>query len=108
MATPFLQGLTKKMDMLEHDLERDAQGLSTKIDSVGARGKAAMAKGHARMDGVASRIDEVDKFVSEIEGSNGGDPLDGSSDSSGSLEKQDQSGEQQPEHLTVNGVSTKL
>lgn len=105
MATPFLQGLTKAMDMLEHDLESDAQGLMAKIQTVGQRGKAAMAKGHARIDGVASRVTEVDKFVTELEGSNGGDPLGGSSGSSGSSEQNDQSGRREPDRLSVNGVS---
>lgn len=90
MATPFLQGLTKAMDMLEHDLESDAKGLMTKIQGVGQRGKAAIGKGHARIDGVASRVAEVDKFVTEIEGSNGGDPLDSSSGSSEEPQVQDE------------------
>lgn len=96
MATPFLQGLTKAMDMLEHGLESDAKGLMTKILSVGERGKAAMVKGHARIDGVASRIAEVDEFVTAIEGSNGGDPLDSSSDSSGKSEQQEQAPAAEP------------
>lgn len=82
MATPFLQGLTKAMDMLEHDLETDAKGLMTKIQDVGPRGKAAIAKGHARIDEVAGRVAEVEKFVTAIEGSNGGRPLTDSSGSS--------------------------
>jgi len=123
MPTPFLQGLTKAMDMLEHDLETDAKGLMTKIESVGQRGKAAIAKGHSRIDGVASRVAEVDKFVTAIEGSNGGDPLEGSSGSSGGQQaqvsslpedKQVVASEEigkvedvltEPEKLTVNGVS---
>lgn len=79
MATPFLQGLTKAMDMMEHDLELGAKGLHTKIASVGDRGKAALTKGHQKMDAVASRIGEVEKFVTDLEGSNGGDPLSDSS-----------------------------
>lgn len=106
MATPFLQGLTKAMDMLEHDLEEDAKGLTTKIQSVGARGKAAFAKGHARVDGVASRVAEVDKFVTAIEGSNGGEALGNSSGSS--AEESSQKSEEKPEELTVNGVSKTL
>lgn len=99
MATPFLQGLTKAMDMLEHDLEEGAKGLTAKIEGVGARGKAAIGKGHARIDGVASRVAEVDKFVTAIEGSNGGETLGNSSGSSG------EASSEKPEELTVNGVS---
>lgn len=90
MPTPNLQGLTKAMDMLEHDLETDAGGLMNKIQQVGVRGKAAIAKGHVRVDGVASRVGQVEKFVTAIEGSNGGDPLDGSSNSSGTSSQQEQ------------------
>lgn len=123
MATPFLQGLTKAIDMLEHDLEADAGALMTKIRDVRVRGKSAIGKGHVRIDGVAGRVAEVDKFVTALEGSNGGDPLDGSSDSSDKQQKADESlPEEQTvstaeigdagevlgdlgEHLTVNGVS---
>ena len=106
MATPFLQGLTKAMDMLEHNLEEDAKGLMKKIESVGERGKDAMRKGHARMDGVADCIAEVDRFVSAVERSNGGEALGNSSDSfkGESSESQEQS-RGEPEKLTVNGVS---
>lgn len=82
MAIPNLRGLTKAMEMLEHNLELDAGGLIAKIQTVGARGKAAITKGHTRIDNVSGRIGEVEKFVTAIEGSNGGDPLDGSSDAS--------------------------
>lgn len=110
MATPYLQGLTKAMDMLEHDLKEGAKGLMTKIESISSRGKSAMAKGHTRLDGVASRVAEVDKFVTAIEGSNGGETLGNSSGSSGeqaSQQQPDASGEAsaKPEELTVNGVS---
>jgi hypothetical protein len=112
MATPFLQGLTKAMDMLEHNLEEDAKGLMKKIERVGDRGKEAMTKAHARMDGVASRIAEVDKFVTAIEGSNGGEALGNSSDSSkgesseqGKQQQPQEEPQGEPEKLTVNGVS---
>lgn len=82
MATPNLQGLTKAMDLLEHELETDAGALLTKVQAIGERGKAAIGKGHQRIDGVETRVSEVEKFVTAIEGSNGGDPLDGSSTTS--------------------------
>jgi hypothetical protein len=82
MATPNLQSLTKAMDMLEHDLETDAGALLTKVQAVRTRGKTAIGKGHVRIDGVAGRVADVEKFVTALEGSNGGDPLDSSSTSS--------------------------
>jgi hypothetical protein len=97
--TPFLQGLTKAFDMMEHDLEEGAKDLTTKISSVGSRGKAAFVKGQQRIDGVVSKVAEVEKFVTALEGSNGGDPLDNSSTTS------EASTGTPPEQLTVNGVS---
>ena len=111
MATPFLQGLTKAIDMMEHDLEQDAKVLTDKIVSVKARGKVAITKGHTKVDSTASRVADVEKFVTTLEGSNGGDPLDDSSDSSENSQKSPETKvetEEQrtdTEHLTVNGVS---
>jgi hypothetical protein len=82
MPTPKLQSLTKAMAMLEHNLEADAEKLLTKVVAVGERGKAAFVKSHAKVDGIGSRVDEVEKYVAALEGSNGGDPLDDSSASS--------------------------
>lgn len=90
MPTPKLQSLTKAMAMLEHNLEADAEKLLTKVVAVGERGKAAFVKSHAKVDGIGSRVDEVEKYVAALEGSNGGDPLD---DSSSSSETSQQDGE---------------
>lgn len=111
MTTPFLQGLTKAMDMMEHDLEADAKALTEKIVTVRARGKAAMTKGHQKVDTTAGRVVDVEKFVTALEGSNGGDPLD---DSSNTLEKSPpdtttppETPVVKPEELTTNGVLVK-
>lgn len=78
MATPKLQGLAKAMAMLEHNMEAGAAKLLTRIESVGNRGEAAFAKGSDKIDGIASRVAEVESFVTALEGTNGG-PLDDSS-----------------------------
>lgn len=78
MATPKLQGLAKAMAMLEHNMEDGAGKLLKKIESVGARGEAALSKGHTKIDGIGSRVAEVESFVTALEGANGGDPLDDS------------------------------
>lgn len=79
MATPKLQGLAKAMAMLEHDMEDGAGKLLAKIEAVGARGVAALSKAHQKIDGKATIVDEIESYVTALEGSNGGDPLDGSS-----------------------------
>lgn len=76
MATPKLQGLAKALAMLEHSVEDGAEKLLKKIESVGDRSEAAFAKGVTKVDGIASRVAEVESFVTALEGANGGEPLD--------------------------------
>jgi len=82
MATPKLQGLAEAMKKLEHGLEDGAGKLLAKIETVGSRGHAAIAKGHQKMDSSAAIVAEIETFVSALEGANGGDPLDDSSSTS--------------------------
>jgi hypothetical protein len=86
MATPKLQGLAKAMAMLEHNMEDGAGKLLAKIESVGSRGEAALAKGHTKIDGIGNRVAEVETFVTALEGANGGDPLEDSSVTQGATE----------------------
>lgn len=83
MATPKLQGLAKAMAMLEHNMEDGAGKLLAKIEAVGDRGEAALAKGHTKIDGISGRVAEVEEFVTALEGANGGDPLDDYASTSG-------------------------
>lgn len=95
-STPKLQGLAKAMKMLEHDLEEGAGKLLAKVEAVGTRGVAALAKGNAKLDAHAGVVGEIEEYVTALEGANGGDPLDDSSNTSDGAK---------PEELTVNGVS---
>jgi hypothetical protein len=92
MATPKLQGLAKAMAMLEHNMEDGAGKLLAKIEAVGQRGEDAIAKGHTKIDGIGSRVAEVESFVTALEGANGGDPLDDSSGPSAVTDEVSQSG----------------
>ena len=71
MATPKLQGLAKALAMLEHNVEDGAEKLLKKIESVGDRSEAAFAKSVSKVDGIASRVAEVESFVTALEGANG-------------------------------------
>lgn len=71
MATPKLQGLAKALAMLEHNVEDGADKLLKKIESVGDRSEAAFAKSVSKVDGIASRVAEVESFVTALEGANG-------------------------------------
>jgi len=125
MATPILQGLGQMLAKLEHNLETAATPLAQKIASVQSGGLEAIKRAHVKVDGIKSRVKEIEGYVAEIVGNGGGDPLDESSNSSekpGAGEtatKPDspepstqppqatgQIAEGEPDHLTVNGVTT--
>ena len=82
MATPKLQGLAEAMKKLEFGLEDGAGKLLAKIETVGERGLKAINKGNTKVDGQSALVAEIEGFVNALEGANGGDPLDDSSDSS--------------------------
>jgi hypothetical protein len=96
MATPKLQGLAEAMRKLEHGLEAGAGKLLAKIQTVDSRGHAAIAKGHQKVDGKAALVAEIESFVTALEGANGGDPLDDSSNSSGEQQEPKQAAEDPP------------
>lgn len=105
-STPKLQSLAKAMKMLESDLEDGAGKLLSKVEALGTRGLAALAKGNAKMDAHAGVVGEIESYVTALEGSNGGDPLDDSSTTSAqSVATPALDTAAQPEQLTVNGVS---
>jgi hypothetical protein len=109
-STPKLQSLAKEMAMMESGLEDGAGQLLTKIQAVNTRGLAALAKGHQKVDAKASLVTEIEGFVTALEGSNGGDPLDDSSATSAASATVAPASvapatTAAPEQLTVNGVS---
>ena len=120
MATPILQGLGQMLAKLEHNLEAAATPLAQKIASVESGGLDAIKRAHVKVDGIKSRVKEIEGYVAAIISNGGDDPLDGSSDSSGKPEGSaagtgvmptaEKSApevaqiEGEPEHLTVNGV----
>jgi hypothetical protein len=62
--------------------EAEASKLHQDITSVKTRGLDAIGKGRDKVAGVRARVSQVETFVNELEGSNGG-PLPSSSTSSG-------------------------
>jgi hypothetical protein len=78
-----LRGVTASLAKLHHDLDLQAEKLTDRIVSTQDRGNAVFAQAHKRLDGAASELAEVDKLLSDLEQSNGGPTLDGSSESSG-------------------------
>lgn len=99
MMTPKLRGALQALEMLKHDAESDADEIVARIGDLQTRRKAAKAKTHGALDQTANSLGDIEEFVGALEGSNGGPPLEGSSESSVD------SGSAAPEKLTTNGVS---
>lgn len=73
-----LQGLGEALKKLQHAAEQDAESLLAKIAEVDARRQAAVKAAQDKIEAtVVAGIQEVEQFVTELEG-NGGPPLDGS------------------------------
>jgi hypothetical protein len=77
-----LRGVTAALAKLHHDLDLQAEKLTDRIVTTQERGSAVFAQAHKRLDGAASDLAEVDKLLSDLENTNGGPTLDGSSESS--------------------------
>lgn len=77
-----LRGATAALAKLHHDLDLQAEKLTGRIATTQDRGNTVFAQAHKRLDGAASDLDEVDKLISDLEGSNGGPTLGDSSESS--------------------------
>lgn len=98
--TPKLQGALQALEMLKHDADNDADEIVARVADLQTRRKAAKNKTHGALDKTANSLGDIEEFVSALEGSNGGPPLQESADSSAS------SGQtSEPEKLTTNGVS---
>lgn len=82
MGIPNFEGLVEAMDKLEFDLDSEASKLHNEIASVGSRGLDAIKKGGDKVAGIKARVARVEQFVNKLEGSNGGGPLSGSSNTS--------------------------
>lgn len=93
---PKLQGVASAMAKLQHGLEERSGKLLARIDTAEQRGAAAFDKAHASLDATEKSMADVETFIASLEGSNGGDPLPDSSQSSGQVP---------PDKLTTNGVS---
>lgn len=72
-----LQGLAQKMALLKHNLELDADKLSSGIDAADAKRVATIAKSTAFVEGAKRDLAEVEQFISSLDvTTNGAPPLD--------------------------------
>lgn len=84
--TPDFRSVPLRLAKLQHSLNARAQKLHEKMEGLEARAEGAFGKAHAQLDVAESAVADVDKFVSDVEQTNGGPILD---DSQGSSVKKD-------------------
>ncbi|MES5483577.1 hypothetical protein QMZ05_12535 [Bradyrhizobium sp. INPA03-11B] len=100
--TPNVKGLGSALAKLKHDLDLQAGSALTELSQLGERANAAMTRAKQKIAETRASVEEIEAFVAEQEGSNGGPSLETSSSSSAAPGAQPAAA---PEHLSVNGVS---
>lgn len=78
---PKLQGVLQSFNLLQHNLEADADDLAKRIQAADQRRLALKQNSHNALGKVGTAMGEIEDFLGAMEGSNGA-PLDSSSASS--------------------------
>lgn len=65
-----------------HEVEVDSDKVVQRVEDMHARRKTVFSGTHKQLDGAMKNLDEVESLMSDLEQSNGGPTLDGSSESS--------------------------
>lgn len=66
-----------------HEVELDSDKVVKRVGDMHERRKTVFSGTHKQLDGAMKNLDEVEALMSDLEKSNGGPTLDGSSESSG-------------------------
>lgn len=77
--TPKLRGVTERLRRLQYDLETDADKLTSRIEAADARRETVFKKSHETVAQAHASLDEVDQFITELDRSNSGNPLENES-----------------------------
>lgn len=80
--TPKFRSVPTILARLHHSFDEQAQKFIDEAAIVEQGVKDAFAKGHSQLDSAKAAISDINKFVGDIDASNG-PPLDGSQESSG-------------------------
>lgn len=80
--TPNVKGLGGALAKLKHDLEMQASSALSEMTALSQRATEAIGKAKQKIADTKAAVEEIETFVSDDEGSNGGPSLDGSSESS--------------------------
>ncbi len=76
MATPKLSGLADAIHKLHYGLEHRADKLTHRIAEAETKADTTFKNAHATMDGIEGHVEDVERYLSEITGANGGPLLD--------------------------------
>lgn len=80
--TPKFRGVSEALAKLRHSLDHDADKLVKRIEDADARRDAVFAKSHKTLDTAHQGLDDINKFIDDLERSNQGPPLDDSASGS--------------------------
>ena len=69
-----LQGIASKMKLLQHNVELDAEKLSSEIDAAEARRQTVMPKASAAVASTQKDLGEVEEFIASVEAVANGAP----------------------------------
>ncbi len=82
LMLPAVRGLASSLAKLKSAVEDDAKRLQSRIDTAAVRADRAFQGSHGALDALEGGVKEVEDFISGLERSNGGDPLDSSEEPS--------------------------
>lgn len=77
--TPKFRGVAEKLKKLQHHLDHEAGKLDARIDQTMARSHGVFEKSHKTVAQSHEHLDGIDDFLTDLEKSNAGPPLDDSS-----------------------------
>ena len=80
--TPNVKGLGGALAKLKHDLEMQATAALSEMTALSQRATEAIGRAKQKIADTRAAVEEIETFVSEDDGTNGGPSLDGSSGSS--------------------------
>lgn len=89
--TPKFRGVSSALSKLQHALDSDAEKLINRISRADERREAVFKKSHESVSAAEQSLDDIEKFIGELEGSNGGP----------SMSSDEESGEKAPRSSEV-------
>jgi hypothetical protein len=78
LMTPKLRGVAAALAKLKSAVEDDASKLLTRIEDAGKQAESAFTGSHGVLDVMNKDVQDIENFVRDLAGHNGGDPLGGS------------------------------